>query len=290
MSTFFNKPFAVAEQQKITPEKAIERMAQIGEHPFVAARHYVKHFGVEWAAGFLQPANRRALDKARTAPYRWEQGITSTDVGKALFVVLYRPGFLSHEQIEDKLGALAQVAKDFAASATQDEIMAALEIPTMAALYKVASIVRSEEQYADLPRRRALSLSAHQRAVLDSLLVDRTPYANIAKEFGVSVNTLREYLRENGVAHEPRRPGRRSDDSRNAAIVADYAAGQHPVKISERYGLTPARVYQIIRDNATPETIYGFKASVKKLFTSYPTVPEEVELAIHTLLAWTEED
>lgn len=290
MSTFFHKSFAVAEKKTLTAEEVAERIAAAFEHPFVAARHYVREVGVDWISALLTARGRKTVDRFRRIPYRWETGITCSEAAKVFFVAVYRPGFLSDEQITKHLGLdLGAVAIELSQDCTVEDLVEILDLPTISAVYKIASVLRGEEAYAGLPRRREWNPSEEQKEQIVQALAERQPYSQIAREFNTTVNTIREYVRAHGIEAEKRR-GRRTDTARNAEIVATFKAGTSAVDIAATYGLTKARVYQILAGvTGTPQTS-SFKNNVKNLFSQCPAVPYEVQQAIQTILAWAEEE
>jgi hypothetical protein len=289
MSTFFHRTFAEPERVKITPEDAIARMAKTPEHPFVSARRYVSVLTDAQIEGFLTPAGRKVVDKQRTDKYYWEQAITSTEPGKALFAAVYRPGFLGHEYLVDQLGhSLAEIVTNFA-SRPKVDMCDVFGAPNMAAVYRIASILRGEDRYRDLPRHRVWTPTDEQHAQIMEMLAQRKAYSEISASMGVSINTLREYLRTNDLMPERSR-GRPSNPQRDDEIRKDWVNGLTCVELSAKYNLTNQRIYQIVR-GLPPEGGEEYtKARIKDLFRSYPPVSEEVECAIHTLLAWAEEE
>jgi hypothetical protein len=289
MSTFFHQTFAVAERKSLTLDEICERVAASIEHPFVASRAYVREAGVEWVRDLLTARGRKAVDRQRSAPYRWETGLTSSEPAKAFFLALYRPGYLPEAQVIKHLGAeLGQIAIDAGRAATGEDLAEIFALPTMNALYKLASVVRAEERYADLPRRREWSPTEAQEREIVEMLEVRRPYADIAKSMGTTVSTIREHIRQNKLGM-PAKRGRRTDKDRNDAIIQEYANGVNTKDLSEKYGLTRVRIYQIVGDVTSSDTAVSFKARVRNLFSSHPSAPNEVECAIQTILAWAEE-
>jgi len=288
MGTFFHKTFAVAEKKTLTVDEVAERIAGAFEHPFVAARTYVREVGVEWISALLTSRGRKSVDKYRRVPYRWESGITCSDAAKVFFVALYRPGYLDLDHITKSLGPeLAQVVVERSRDIETEDLIEILGLPTAASLYKIASVLRTDTRYADLPRKREWSPTEQQAQQIKRMLETRRPYTEIAKMAGVSINTIREHIRQNGLC-EPSRRGRRTDHSRNDAIIAEFNAGLSATDLSEKWGLTKARIYQIVGTGA--ETPADFKKRVKNLFSTCPNMPEKVRHAVQTLREWAEEE
>lgn len=287
MSTFFHKSFAVAERKAITVTEVAERVAGAIEHPFVAARSYVKDVGIEWVTGLLTASARRRLDRQRKSPYRWEAGATCTDAAKVFFMALYRPGFLPEQTVMDHFGPdLGAVILDLGRSSTNTELISLLDLPNEGALYKVASAVRTDERYAELPRRREWVATEEQKQQIAEMLEARRPYSDIAREVGTTVPTIREHIRASGLT--PNRVGRRANEERNERLAAEYRQGKSPKLLAEEYGISAVRVHQIVRATA-PNDMDTYKSRVRALLSTYPIVPDDVEYAIQTLLAWAEE-
>jgi hypothetical protein len=288
MSTFFHKSFAVAERKTLTLDDITERVAGAIEHPFVAARSYVKDAGLEWVQSLLTTAGRRRLDRHRKVPYRWEAGATCTEAAKVFFVALYRPGFLPAEKVIEHFGEdLGRVVLDMSSNITNEELIPLFDLPTEGVLYKVASVIRSDEKYAELPRRREWSATEEQAQQIYELLEQRQSYSAIAKQMGATVQALREHVRLNGLSNNP--PGRRPKSERNEKICEEYRQGTPPRVLAERYEISTVRVHQILRIEAPSRDIDTYKARVRSLLSRHPNVTDEVKCAIQTLLAWAKE-